>query len=379
MRIGSARVAKKKLDNRSFFGRQLHVCYAPEYETVQDTRAKLQQRRIAIASKTRDTCSLSKEDSTNVSEMTVRQEAEPLAHVHDTQERTTKTVAETQTGAGLMQDCSVTVIPGFPPLPDLPCPYNPQQGFVGGGLLPLPNPYLPPPNTSSYDSEVTCSSNSSKVHNTAHQRRVEYETSTKGNSVQKKPSSGLNKEERISLHLEMVGDGVSSTQFSMHQHHTPATSTSTATPPHPVRSDSHRTKPMTVGKKRPLVTETDAKQPSKVPSRVPSLEISTGSTSVDQTVQSVRQKMMKVRLENLLGFTFLVSKTCIMGLYMGLRKGRGEIYMYNHLGISSYAYTHNHCTYLGLHACSIHAPQVWVEPSLNIPSPSPKQKKRKRI
>ena len=53
MGINSARVAKKKLDNHSFFGKPLHVCYAPEYETVQDTREKLHQRRKIIAQKTR--------------------------------------------------------------------------------------------------------------------------------------------------------------------------------------------------------------------------------------------------------------------------------------------------------------------------------------
>ena len=50
--IDAARLAKKKLDNHSFFGKNLHVCYAPEYESVQDTREKLQQRREVIARRT---------------------------------------------------------------------------------------------------------------------------------------------------------------------------------------------------------------------------------------------------------------------------------------------------------------------------------------
>lgn len=33
------------MDEKSFFGGLLHVCYAPEYETVEDTRLKLQDRR----------------------------------------------------------------------------------------------------------------------------------------------------------------------------------------------------------------------------------------------------------------------------------------------------------------------------------------------
>lgn len=51
--INSARIAKKKLDNHSFFGKNIHVCYAPEFESVEDTREKLQQRRKIIASKTK--------------------------------------------------------------------------------------------------------------------------------------------------------------------------------------------------------------------------------------------------------------------------------------------------------------------------------------
>lgn len=50
-KIQSARFAKKKLDDYSFFGGVLHLCYAPEYETIVDTREKLQERRRIIASK----------------------------------------------------------------------------------------------------------------------------------------------------------------------------------------------------------------------------------------------------------------------------------------------------------------------------------------
>ncbi|XP_053570016.1 RNA-binding protein 48 isoform X2 [Bombina bombina] len=51
-RLQSARVAKRKLDERSFFGGLLHVCYAPEFETVQETREKLQERRKFVAKAT---------------------------------------------------------------------------------------------------------------------------------------------------------------------------------------------------------------------------------------------------------------------------------------------------------------------------------------
>ena len=45
------RIAKRKLDDHSFMGGVLHVCYAPEYETVTDTREKLNERRSTIENK----------------------------------------------------------------------------------------------------------------------------------------------------------------------------------------------------------------------------------------------------------------------------------------------------------------------------------------
>ncbi|GBO22025.1 RNA-binding protein 48 [Araneus ventricosus] len=49
----AARTAKKQLDDRSFLGSSLHVCYAPEFETVSETRLKLQERRKYVAWKTK--------------------------------------------------------------------------------------------------------------------------------------------------------------------------------------------------------------------------------------------------------------------------------------------------------------------------------------
>lgn len=37
------------MDEQSFFGGLLHVCYAPEFETVEETRKKLQERKAYIA------------------------------------------------------------------------------------------------------------------------------------------------------------------------------------------------------------------------------------------------------------------------------------------------------------------------------------------
>ncbi|XP_069111839.1 RNA-binding protein 48-like [Argopecten irradians] len=52
-RIQSARIARRKLDDWSFYGGILHVCYAPEYESVEETRLKLQDRRKAVAARIR--------------------------------------------------------------------------------------------------------------------------------------------------------------------------------------------------------------------------------------------------------------------------------------------------------------------------------------
>uniref|UniRef100_A0A8C6T1G3 RNA-binding protein 48 n=1 Tax=Neogobius melanostomus TaxID=47308 RepID=A0A8C6T1G3_9GOBI len=47
-RLTSARAAKRRMDEKSFYGGVLHVCYVPEYETVEDTRQKLLDRKHYI-------------------------------------------------------------------------------------------------------------------------------------------------------------------------------------------------------------------------------------------------------------------------------------------------------------------------------------------
>ncbi|XP_076819680.1 uncharacterized protein LOC143465334 [Clavelina lepadiformis] len=49
--IQAAKCAKKKIDERYFFGAMLHVFYAPEYETVDDTREKILHRRQSVISR----------------------------------------------------------------------------------------------------------------------------------------------------------------------------------------------------------------------------------------------------------------------------------------------------------------------------------------
>lgn len=42
------------MDEQSFFGGLLHVCYAPEFETIEETRKKLQERKSYIARTTKN-------------------------------------------------------------------------------------------------------------------------------------------------------------------------------------------------------------------------------------------------------------------------------------------------------------------------------------
>lgn len=47
-RLQSARFAKKFRDDYNFYGGVLHVCYAPEYESVDETWTKLEDRRKSV-------------------------------------------------------------------------------------------------------------------------------------------------------------------------------------------------------------------------------------------------------------------------------------------------------------------------------------------
>ncbi|KAI8431686.1 hypothetical protein MSG28_016158 [Choristoneura fumiferana] len=47
-RIQSARMAKKMLDTKNFYGGSLHVTYAPELESLEETRVKLAQRKYDV-------------------------------------------------------------------------------------------------------------------------------------------------------------------------------------------------------------------------------------------------------------------------------------------------------------------------------------------
>ncbi|XP_038221414.1 uncharacterized protein LOC119839260 [Zerene cesonia] len=44
-KLQSARLAKRMLDTKNFYGGCLHVCYAPEFESINETKEKLLQRK----------------------------------------------------------------------------------------------------------------------------------------------------------------------------------------------------------------------------------------------------------------------------------------------------------------------------------------------
>ena len=48
-----SRVAKKFVDDYNFYGGVLHVCYAPEYESVDETSQKLQERKKSVTRRIR--------------------------------------------------------------------------------------------------------------------------------------------------------------------------------------------------------------------------------------------------------------------------------------------------------------------------------------
>lgn len=60
-RIQSARIAKRFLDGFNFYGGLLHVFYAPELESLSETRKKLNQRRRDVSTRIK----IHEEDPTN--------------------------------------------------------------------------------------------------------------------------------------------------------------------------------------------------------------------------------------------------------------------------------------------------------------------------
>ncbi|KAL7670637.1 hypothetical protein ACOME3_005569 [Neoechinorhynchus agilis] len=46
--IANAKLTKSRFDDHSFYGSCLHVCYAPEMETTEETKAKFDQRALDV-------------------------------------------------------------------------------------------------------------------------------------------------------------------------------------------------------------------------------------------------------------------------------------------------------------------------------------------
>ncbi|KAL6099873.1 rbm48 [Pungitius sinensis] len=115
-KLTSARAAKRRMDEKSFYGGVLHVCYVPEYETVEDTRLKLQDRRRyvvrAVQSKARER--KQKEDvkeETTSSNTATTSEAIFRRHKTSDNDNTEKT-------------SNISHYTDFPPLPLPPREYN---------------------------------------------------------------------------------------------------------------------------------------------------------------------------------------------------------------------------------------------------------------
>ncbi|XP_074593302.1 uncharacterized protein LOC141849038 [Brevipalpus obovatus] len=76
--------AKKKLDDLSFMGSCLHVCYAPELETVEETRNKLIERKRMVEKKCAKLTLMNKKKTTykNHSKLQKQQAKEPQEGHH---------------------------------------------------------------------------------------------------------------------------------------------------------------------------------------------------------------------------------------------------------------------------------------------------------
>ncbi|XP_010733147.2 RNA-binding protein 48 [Larimichthys crocea] len=117
-KLTSARAAKRRMDEKSFYGGVLHVCYVPEYETVEDTRLKLQDRRRYILRAVHNKAKEKEQKETAEKEPTMSSDtattSERIVMRHD------KASDDDNTG----EASNVSKHPSFPPLPLPPREYN---------------------------------------------------------------------------------------------------------------------------------------------------------------------------------------------------------------------------------------------------------------
>nr|XP_040043965.1 RNA-binding protein 48 isoform X1 [Gasterosteus aculeatus aculeatus] len=115
-KLTSARAAKRRMDEKSFYGGVLHVCYVPEYETVEDTRLKLQDRRRyvvrAVQSKARE-----KKQREAVNE-------ETTSNTGPTSETVIPRRHKTSDNDNAEKTSNISHCTDFPPLPLPPREYN---------------------------------------------------------------------------------------------------------------------------------------------------------------------------------------------------------------------------------------------------------------
>ncbi|XP_063392117.1 RNA-binding protein 48 [Cydia fagiglandana] len=74
-KIQSARIAKRMLDTKNFYGGSLHVTYAPELEDLDETRIKLLQRKHDVLTRLRN---LQNEQDTKVKKVEIEPEVEQI-------------------------------------------------------------------------------------------------------------------------------------------------------------------------------------------------------------------------------------------------------------------------------------------------------------
>ncbi|XP_034016005.1 RNA-binding protein 48 isoform X2 [Thalassophryne amazonica] len=106
-KLTSARAAKRHMDEKSFYGGVLHVCYVPEYETVEDTRLKLQDRRRYVFRATQNKVRQQEQEELN---------KELTADKTSTSEIVT-THCQTYDNENTGESSNISHFSSFPPLP----------------------------------------------------------------------------------------------------------------------------------------------------------------------------------------------------------------------------------------------------------------------
>ena len=134
--IQSAKSAKRKLDEHYFFGGMLHICYAPEYETVEDTREKITHRRHSVTSRVKF---LQKEDR----QQNKKKETRKLAKIAKKKVNKSVQLPEKEKVA-LLNLNGAQVNLSKPPIPTLPPNFVNSIPLNSNGIpLSLPPPPLP--------------------------------------------------------------------------------------------------------------------------------------------------------------------------------------------------------------------------------------------